>query len=141
MNKINETHLKRTAYVYIRQSTMKQVQNNKESQKIQYGLVNKARELGWVNVKIIDDDLGVSGTGKVKRRGFEQLLSAICQGGVGAVFAMDASRLARNGREWHTLLELCALVKTIIVDLEATYDPNCNNDRLLLGFNMLCITY
>jgi len=133
MNKINETHLKRTAYVYIRQSTLQQVQHNKESQKIQYGLVNKAHELGWSNVKVIDEDLGVSGTGKVKRHGFEQLLNAICQGEVGAVFAMDASRLARNGREWHTLLELCALVKTIIVDLEAVYDPNYSNDRLLLG--------
>lgn len=133
MNKINEIHVKRIAYVYIRQSTMQQVKNNKESQKIQYGLVNKARELGWNNIKIIDDDLGVSGTGKVKRHGFEKLLSAICQGEVGAVFAMDASRLARNGREWHTLLELCAFVKTIIVDLETIYDPNCSNDRLLLG--------
>jgi DNA invertase Pin-like site-specific DNA recombinase len=132
MNKINETHLKRTAYVYIRQSTMQQVQNNKESQKVQYGLVKKAHELGWINVKTIDD-LGVSATGKVKRHGFEQLLTAICQGEVGAIFAADASRLARNGREWHTLLELCAFVKTIIVDLEAVYDPNYSNDRLLLG--------
>ena len=112
---------------------MQQVQHNKESQKIQYGLVNKAKELGWINVKVIDDDLGVSGTGKIKLHGFEKLLSAICQGDVGAVFAMDASRLARNGREWHTLLELCALVKTIIIDLEAIYDPNYTNDRLLLG--------
>jgi DNA invertase Pin-like site-specific DNA recombinase len=133
MNKITEQHLNRIAYVYIRQSTLQQVQQNLESQRIQYGLVNRAKELGWQEVKVIDDDLGISGTGKVCRPGFEKLLSEICSGNVGAVFAMDASRLARNGREWHTLLELCALVKTILVDLETIYDPGQINDRLLLG--------
>jgi DNA invertase Pin-like site-specific DNA recombinase len=133
MDKINEYHLNKAAYIYIRQSTLQQVQHNLESQRIQYGLINRAKELGWQTIEVIDDDLGKSGTGKVKRPGFEKLLSEICLGNVGAVFAMDASRLARNGREWHTLLELCALVKTILIDLETIYDPCQVNDRLLLG--------
>lgn len=133
MDKITKVHLERAAYVYIRQSTLKQVLHNKESQHIQYGLVNRARTLGWQEVEVIDDDMGVSGSGRVKRTGFEKLLSALCQGGVGAIFAMDASRLARNGREWHKLLEFCGLVKTLIIDLDSIYDPILHNDRLLLG--------
>jgi DNA invertase Pin-like site-specific DNA recombinase len=133
MNKITTQHLERVAYVYVRQSTLYQVQHHKESQHVQYGLANRAKALGWQVVKIIDDDLGISGTGQVKRPGFEKLLSDICQGHVGAVFAMEASRLARNGREWHTLLDMCGLVKTLIIDLDSIYDPSTSNDRLLLG--------
>lgn len=133
MDKIAEIHLERAAFIYVRQSTLQQVYHHKESQRLQYGLVNRAKTLGWQTVEVIDDDLGVSGSGREKRLGFEKLLSSLCQGKVGAIFAMDASRLARNGREWHTLLEFCALVKTLLIDLDSIYDPTNSNDRLLLG--------
>lgn len=133
MDKLTTSHLSRSACVYVRQSTLKQVNHNKESQRLQYGLINKAKSLGWENINLIDDDLGVSGSGQARRVGFEKLLANVCEGKVGAIFAMDASRLARNGREWHTLLEFCGLVHTLIVDLECIYDPRLHNDRLLLG--------
>jgi DNA invertase Pin-like site-specific DNA recombinase len=91
-----------------------------------------ARALGWTDVTVIDDDLGRSGSG-VSRPGFERLLAAICEGRVGAVFSIEASRLARNGRDWHTLIEFCGLVGTVIVDEDGTYEPRHPNDRLLLG--------
>jgi DNA invertase Pin-like site-specific DNA recombinase len=103
MSKISTDHLSRTAYVYVRQSTMAQVQHNLESQRRQYGLRERARLLGWHDVTIVDDDLGRSGSG-VARPGFDRLLTAVGRGEVGAVFAIEASRLARNGRDWHTLL-------------------------------------
>jgi len=106
--------------------------HNRESQRRQYGLAERARRLGWTCVEIIDDDLGRS-AGGINRPGFERLLSAICQGRVGAVLAIEASRLARNGRDWHTLIEFCGLVGTIIVDEDGIYDPRHPNDRLLLG--------
>ena len=90
------------------------------------------RALGWTEVIIIDDDLGRSGGG-VHRPGFERLLAALCEGIVGAVFCIEASRLARNGRDWHTLLEFCRLVDALIVDEDGVYDPRQPNDRLLLG--------
>ena len=120
------------AYIYVRQSTAYQVVNNLESQRRQYGLVERARQLGWDDVQLVDDDLGRSGGGTA-RPGFEKLLAAICEGRVGAVVSLEASRLARNGRDWHTLLEFCGLVGTLIVDEEAIYDPRSPNDRLLLG--------
>jgi excisionase family DNA binding protein len=132
MNKITGEHLARSAFVYVRQSTAYQVVNNLESQRRQYGLVERARHLGWDDVQLVDDDLGRSGGGTV-RPGFEKLLAAICEGRVGAVVSLEASRLARNGRDWHTLLEFCGLVGTLIVDEEAIYDPRSPNDRLLLG--------
>ena len=104
MNKITESHLSRDAYVYIRQSTQDQVKNNLESKRRQYSLQNKARELGWSRVVVIDEDLGKSASGSTERAGFERLLAKVCQGVAGAIFAVEASRLARNGREWHTLL-------------------------------------
>ena len=134
MNKITGEHLARSAFVYVRQSTAYQVVNNLESQRRQYGLVERARHLGWDDVQLVDDDLGRSGGGTV-RPGFEKLLAAICEGRVGAVVSLEASRLARNGRDWHTLLEFCGLVGTLIVDEEAIYDPRSPNDRLLLGMN------
>ena len=103
MSKITPEHLARQAVVYIRQSTADQVANNLESQRRQYGLADRARQLGWSDVVVIDDDLGRSGGG-VARPGFEKLLAAICEGRVGAVVSIEASRLARNGRDWHTLL-------------------------------------
>ena len=117
MNKISNDHLARTAYVYIRQSTPEQVRHNLESQRRQYGLAERARALGWQDVVVLDEDLGRSGSG-VKRPGFERLLAAICEGAVGAVVSIEASRLARNGRDWHTLLEFCALVGSLIIDEE-----------------------
>jgi excisionase family DNA binding protein len=132
MSKITSEHLARAAYIYVRQSTAYQVVNNLESQRRQYGLVERARQLGWDDVQLVDDDLGRSGGGTA-RPGFEKLLAAICEGRVGAVVSLEASRLARNGRDWHTLLEFCGLVGTLIVDEEAIYDPRSPNDRLLLG--------
>jgi excisionase family DNA binding protein len=132
MNKIRAEHLSRLAYVYVRQSTLDQVQHNRESQLRQYGLADRARVLGWAKVTVIDDDLGRSGSG-IHRPGFERLLAALCSGEVGAVFCIEASRLARNGRDWHTLLEFCRLVGTILVDEDGVYDPREPNDRLLLG--------
>jgi DNA invertase Pin-like site-specific DNA recombinase len=132
MNKISPEHLARSAVVYVRQSTTYHVLNNLESQRRQYGLVDRAKQLGWNDVQLVDDDLGRSGGGTA-RPGFEKLLAAICEGRVGAVVSLEASRLARNGRDWHTLLEFCGLVGTLIVDEEAIYDPRSSNDRLLLG--------
>lgn len=133
MNKINEVHLGREAYVYIRQSTQSQVRHNQESRRRQYSLQDRARELGWAKVVVIDEDLGKSASGTTERSGFERLLARVCQGAVGAVFAVEASRLARNGREWHTLLELCGFMETLIIDHDGIYDPKHPNDRLLLG--------
>src|SRR6201982_1746677 len=132
MTKITADHLGRGAFVYIRQSTADQLLHNLESRRRQYGLADRARQLGWTTVEVIDDDLGRSGSG-INRPGFERLLAAICEGRVGAVFAIEASRLARNGRDWHTLIEFCGLVGTIIVDEDGIYDPRHPNDRLLLG--------
>jgi DNA invertase Pin-like site-specific DNA recombinase len=132
MTKITADHLARGAFVYIRQSTADQLLHNPESRRRQYGLADRARQLGWTSVEVIDDDLGRSGGG-INRPGFERLLAAICDGRVGAVFAIEASRLARNGRDWHTLIEFCGLVGTVIVDEDGIYDPRHSNDRLLLG--------
>jgi excisionase family DNA binding protein len=131
--KIAPDHLARGAFIYIRQSTADQLANNHESRRRQYGLAERARALGWTDVTVIDDDLGRSGSGGVSRPGFERLLAAICEGRVGAVFAVEASRLARNGRDWHTLIEFCGLVGTLIVDEDGTYSAQDPNDRLLLG--------
>ena len=132
MTKVTSDHLARAAYVYVRQSTADQLLHNHESRRRQYGLAERARSLGWRDVVVIDEDLGRSGSG-VSRPGFERLLAAICEGRIGAVFAIEASRLARNGRDWHTLIEFCGLVGTIIIDEDGVYDPRQPNDRLLLG--------
>ena len=132
MTKITPEHLARQAVVYVRQSTAFQVTQNLESQRRQYALTERASQLGWSDVEVIDDDLGRSGAG-TRRPGFERLLAAICEGRVGAVVSLEASRLARNGRDWHTLLEFCGLVGTLIVDEDGVYDPASPNDRLLLG--------
>jgi excisionase family DNA binding protein len=132
MNKISAEHLSRGAVVYLRQSTPEQVRSNAESRRRQYGLQERARALGWSEVIVIDEDLGRSGSG-IARPGFERLLATVCRGVVGAVLSIEASRLARNGRDWHTLLEFCGLVGTLIVDEDGVYDPRLPNDRLLLG--------
>jgi DNA invertase Pin-like site-specific DNA recombinase len=125
--------LKRKAVVYVRQSTQTQVQTNLESQRRQYDLVEVARRHGFVDIEVIDDDLGRSASGSVDRPGFERLVASVCAGDVGAVLCLDASRLSRNGRDWHHLLELCGLVQARVIDAEGVYDPCRPNDRLLLG--------
>jgi DNA invertase Pin-like site-specific DNA recombinase len=132
MSKITPEHLSRQAFVYVRQSTQDQLQHNHESRHRQYGLADRARKLGWSDVVVVDDDLGRSGGG-VARPGFERLLVAICEGRVGIVLAVEASRLARNGRDWHTLLEFCGLVGCLLADEDGVYDARLPNDRLLLG--------
>ena len=132
MTTITADHLARLAVVYVRQSTPDQVHHNLESQRRQYALADRARALGWHDVDVIDDDLGISGSG-TRRPGFERLLRALCDGQVGAVFSVEASRLARNGRDWHTLLDFCSVVGALLIDAEAVYDPRLTNDRLLLG--------
>jgi DNA invertase Pin-like site-specific DNA recombinase len=127
------TVLRRKAVVYVRQSTQAQVQTNLESRRRQYELVNEARRHGFQQVEVIDDDLGRSACGAVARPGFERLVAWLCAGEVGAVLCFDASRLARNGRDWHHLLELCGLVQARVIDLDGVYDPCRPNDRLLLG--------
>lgn len=133
MNKITKAHQERKAFVYVRQSTMGQVQHNLESQRLQYQLKERALQLGWSQVEIVDEDLGLSGSGSIHRAGFERLCHHVCLGEVGAIFCFEASRLARNGREWHTLLDMCGLVCSLIIDQEGIYDPRLFNDRLLLG--------
>ena len=125
--------LKRKAVVYVRQSTPAQVETNLESRRRQYELVEVARSRGFRDVEVIDDDLGRSASGMVARPGFERLVAWLCAGEVGAVLCLDASRLARNGRDWHHLLELCGLVEARVIDLDGVYDPCRPNDRLLLG--------
>ena len=127
------TVLGRTAVVYIRQSTQAQVITNLESRRRQYDLVGLARKHGFARVEVIDDDLGRSASGTVARPGFDRLVAWLCAGEVGAVVCFDASRLARNSRDWHHLLELCGLVEARVIDLDGIYDPCRPNDRLLLG--------
>ncbi|MGN4155591.1 recombinase family protein [Burkholderia gladioli] len=125
--------LKRKAVVYVRQSSQTQVQLNLESQRRQYDLVHEAKRHGFRDVEVIDDDQGRSASGTVARPGFDRLVALLCAGDVGAVLCLDASRLARNGRDWHHLLELCGLVEARVIDLDGVYDPCRANDRLLLG--------
>ncbi|MGA2366925.1 MAG: recombinase family protein [Steroidobacteraceae bacterium] len=132
-SKITPEHIARRAYVYVRQSSQDQVRNHQESRRRQYALQEHAQALGWRDVAVIDEDQGRSGGGTTVRSGFERLLTEVCEGKVGAVLALEISRLARNGREWHTLMEFCAVVGTLLVDEHGVYDPGLTNDRLLLG--------
>lgn len=131
--KLQANQLQRAAYIYVRQSTAQQVRDHREGQQRQYALADRARQLGFAQVVIIDEDLGRSGSGLVDRPGFGQLLAAVCRGEAGAVFALEASRLARNNRDWHHLLDLCAMTETVLIDNHGVYDPKQINDRLLLG--------
>ncbi|AGS25935.1 recombinase family protein [Rhizobium etli] len=131
--KITPDHLGRAAVVYVRQSTMTQVTGNLESQRRQYDLAGAAATTGFASVTVIDDDLGRSGSGSMERPGFERLVAQVCSGDVGAVYCIEASRLARNGRDWHHLIDLCALAGTLVIDPDGAYDPRLVNDRLLLG--------
>lgn len=131
--KIQPMHTEREAYVYIRQSTMQQVRTRLEGQRRQYDLRERAISLGFQSVIVIDEDLGRSGTGSVERPGFGRLLAAVCDGRVGAILALEASRLARNNRDWHHLIDLCAMAGTLVIDHDGVYNPSLLNDRLLLG--------
>src|ERR1700730_15170223 len=131
--KLTPDRLRRRAVVYVRQSSPGQVIHHQESQRRQYGLVDRARELGFQNIGIIDDDMGRSACGLVERPGFQRLVAEVCTGEIGAVLCIEASRLARNGRAWHQLIWMCGLVDAVLVDFDGVYDPNLVNDRLLLG--------
>ena len=133
--KVNAGHLKRNAYLYVRQSTLRQVFENTESTKRQYGLRQHAVALGWPveRIIVIDSDLGQSGASAVDREGFQKLVSEVGLGKAGIVLGLEVSRLARNSTDWHRLLEICALTDTLILDEDGVYDPSHFNDRLLLG--------
>src|SRR5512136_1447111 len=125
ISKIQNRHTTQPAYVYIRQSTMNQVLHHQESTERQYALKDKARELGWAEplIRVLDADLGVSGTQIVGREDFKILVADVSMGKVGAVFALEASRLARSCTDWHRLLELCAFTETLILDEDGCYNP------------------
>lgn len=131
--KLTSERLGRRAIVYVRQSSLGQVLHHQESQLRQYGLADRARELGFKDIVVIDDDLGRSGSGLVERPGFQRLVSEVCSGEVGAILCIEASRLARNGRDWHHLIELCGMTGAVVIDPDGVYDPAIVNDRLLLG--------
>jgi DNA invertase Pin-like site-specific DNA recombinase len=133
--KVKATHLKRNAYLYIRQSTLRQVFENSESTKRQYDLRQRAIALGWPEDRIIviDNDLGQSGASAADREGFQRLVTEVSLGRAGIVLGLEVSRLARNNTDWHRLLEICALADTLILDEDGIYDPSHFNDRLLLG--------
>jgi len=133
-DKITPYHLQRNAYLYVRQSTLRQVMENTESTQRQYALQQRAIALGWTQeqITIIDDDLGESGA-STTREGFGKLVAEVSLGHAGIVMGLEVSRLARNSSDWHRLLEICALSGTLILDEEGTYDPAHFNDRLLLG--------
>src|ERR1035437_7554148 len=133
--KIRADHLKRDAFLYVRQSSLRQVFENTESSKRQYGLRERAVALGWPIERIhtIDSDTGISGAHADNRDGFQQLVSEVALGRAGIVLGLEVSRLARNNANWHRLLELAALTQTLILDEDGVYDSAYFNDRLLLG--------
>lgn len=134
-SKITSNHLERLAYIYVRQSTAKQVEHNRESQVYQYRLSQRAQALGWRTdrTRIIDADLGLSAKDSQHRDGFQELIAKISLGQVGIIFGYEVSRLARNNRDWYHLLDLAAVFGTLIADADGVYDPRLYNDRLLLG--------
>lgn len=131
--KIRAQHLGRKAILYIRQSSAYQVMHNLESQKLQYAMEERLRQLGWHEIEVVDEDLGRSAAGTVARSGFERMVAEVCLGKVGAVAAREVSRFARNSREWQQLMEVCRVVDTVLIDQETVYAPRLSNDRLLLG--------
>src|SRR3954463_5306263 len=133
--KVQPEHLERWAAVYVRQSTVQQVLENRESTALQYGLRSRAVQWGWPpdRVRVIDEDLGCSGASAQGRSGFQRLLVDVSLGQVGVVLGIEMSRLARSCKDWHQLLELCAVFDTLLGDQDGLYDPTEFNDRLLLG--------
>lgn len=132
-DKIKPHHLERKAILYVRQSSAYQVQNNLESQKLQYAMRDRLCSLGWRDIEVVDEDLGRTASGTVTRAGFERMVAEVCLGHVGAVAAREVSRFARNSREWQKLVEVCRVVDTLLIDQEMVYTPRQSNDRLLLG--------
>ena len=133
--KIADHHLQRPAIVYVRQSTQQQVQDHRESTARQYALVDRAVALGWPRaaVEVIDEDQGMSGSSLVGRTGFQKLLADVSADRVGVILGLEMSRLARSCKDWHTLLDLCSIYRTLLADTDGLYDPSHYNDRLLLG--------
>ena len=136
-SKVQAAHRRRNAYLYIRQSTSRQVLEHQESTQRQYGLRQQALRLGWSEEQIIviDTDLGQSGASAADRVGFQRLVAEVSLGRAGLVLGLEVSRLARNCSDWHRLLEICAVTGTLILDEDGLYDPAHFNDRLLLGLN------
>ena len=134
---LTAAHRAKLAYIYVRQSSVRQVRQHQESTELQYRLVERAIGLGWPRerVLVIDEDLGRSGATGAERHGFQRLIAEIGLGNAGLVLSLDASRLARNNRDWHQLLELCSLFGVILADGERLYDPSAYHDRLLLGLS------
>lgn len=134
-SKVTSEHLRRLAYLYVRQSSLQQVHDHRESTARQYDLKRRAQALGWPpeQILVIDEDLGLSGASAVERSGFQRLVAEVGLGRVGVVMGLEVSRLARNSTDWHRLLEICALAETLILDEDGIYDPSHFNDRLLLG--------
>jgi len=134
-DKVQASHLKRDAYLYVRQSSLQQVFENQESTQRQYALRQRAVALGWPleRIVVIDSDLGQSGASSEDREGFQRMVAEVGMGQAGIVLGLEVSRLARNSSDWHRLLEICALSDTLILDEDGIYDPSHFNDRLLLG--------
>lgn len=132
-DKIGAQHRTRKAVLYIRQSSAHQVLHNRESRTLQYAMRDRLAQLGWSDIEIVDDDLGLSAAGGTARAGFERMVAEVCLGKVGAVAAREVSRFARNSRDWQQLVEMCRVVDTLLIDQEAVYAPRQGNDRLLLG--------
>src|SRR5512135_3640555 len=133
--KVSAEHLARGAYLYVRQSTLRQVKDNTESAERQYALRQRAVQLGWAaeQIIVIDSDQGQSGASSSGREGFQRLVADVGLAKAGIVLGLEVSRLARNNADWHRLLEICALAGTLICDEDGLYDPGEFNDRLLLG--------
>ncbi|MGA2930229.1 MAG: recombinase family protein [Solirubrobacteraceae bacterium] len=133
--KLTASHLRRQAFIYPRQSTQGQLERNVESTARQYGLVDRAVELGFTReqVVVIDDDLGISADGTAERSGFQRLIAEVALGHAGLVLGLEVSRVARNNSDWYRLLDLCGVTDTVIGDLDGLYHPGSFNDRLLLG--------
>ena len=133
--KVQSRHLGRNAYLYVRQSSLRQVLENTESTERQYALKQRALALGWAleQIVVVDTDLGQSGASSADREGFQRLVTDVGLGRAGIVMGLEVSRLARNNADWHRLLEICALADTLILDEDGIYDPAHFNDRLLLG--------
>ena len=137
LSKVTPDHLRRDAFLYVRQSSLRQVVENTESTQRQYALRDRAIALGWPieRIHVIDSDLGRSGASAQDRDGFQRLVGEVANARAGIVLGLEVSRLARNNADWHRLLELAALTQTLILDEDGVYDPAHFNDRLLLGLN------
>jgi len=137
-SKLTASHLRRRAFIYPRQSTQGQLERNVESTARQYGLVDRAVELGFgrEQVVVIDEDLGISAVGTAERAGFARLTAEVALGHAGLVLGLEVSRVARNNSDWYRLLDLCGVTDTVIGDFDGLYHPGSFNDRLLLGLSV-----